>query len=253
MWEGIDISQFNGEVNFDRVKAAGKSFVMVRAGWCGYDGSIQEDSRFSENMRGAAQAGLETGVYLYNYAKSTEAARIAAGNLLEMIQPYRVSYPVALDMEDSSLQPLGKEQLTEIARSFLRRVEDGKYYATLYTSYGWLNSFLLPGQLTQFDWWIADWRQGIQPQPQWGMWQYMGNQGRVDGVNGPCDLDCSFKNYPAICEKYGLNGLSQEGDGSPDPSDLLAQIIQLRQEAEQWKEKYQRLEEGLRELLDTGR
>ena len=132
-WEGIDVSQFNGEIDFDRVRSAGKSFVMVRAGWCGYDGSIQKDTRFDANMRAAARAGLNAGIYLYSYAKTPQAARAAADSLLELAGPYRLTYPVALDMEDSSLQGLGRERLTEIAKAFLERIEEKGYYAALYT------------------------------------------------------------------------------------------------------------------------
>jgi len=249
-WEGIDISQFNGKIDFSRVKSAGKSFVIIRAGWCGYDGSIRTDSRFDVNMKGASAAGLDTGVYLYNYAKTVDAARSAAENLLEMLMPYRVSYPVVFDMEDSSLQPLGRELLTEIAQGFLNHIEAARFYAALYTSSSWMQSFLMPDRLARFDWWIADWRQGVQPQAQWGIWQYMGNLGRVDGVQGPCDLDRSFKNYPAIFAQHGLNGYSSETTPPPVPSNpLQEQVEQLQQEVSQWKNQYERLEAGLRALL----
>lgn len=252
IWEGIDISQFNGQIQFSRVKEAGKTFVMVRAGWCGYDGSIQVDQRFDENMREAAKAGLDTGVYLYNYAKTPAAARKAAENLLIQIKPYRVNYPVVLDMEDSSLQPLGKEQLTETSCGFLEEIEAGGYYAALYTSAAWMNSFLIPEKLARFDWWIADWRQNVQPQPQWGMWQYAGDQGRVDGVQGPCDLDRAYKNYPAIMLQYGFNKLDKEQEIPPKPEipSLLEQIENLQREVVQWKKQYEQLAEGLRTLLD---
>ena len=223
---------------------------MVRAGWCGYDGSIRPDSLFDANMKGAQAAGLDTGVYLYNYTKTVDAAQTAADNLLKMIAPYRVSYPVAFDMEDSSLQPLGKELLTEIAQGFLKRIEDARFYASLYTSPSWMQGFLLPDRLTQFDWWIADWRQDVQAQSQWGIWQYLGDRGRVDGVRGPCDLDRSFKDYPAIFTQYGLNGFSSETTPTPNPVDSLQeQLEQLRQEVFQWKNQYERLETGLRALL----
>lgn len=252
IWEGIDVSQFNGGIDFDRVRAAGKSFVMVRAGWCGYDGSIQKDTRFDVNMREAVKAGLNVGIYLYSYAKTPQAACTAADSLLEMAGAYRMTYPVALDMEDSSLQGLGKARLTEIARAFLERIEEKRYYASLYTSYGWMQSFLLPEELARFDWWIADWRQGTMPGNQWGMWQYRGDQGRVDGVSGPCDLDRAYRDYPSIMEKYGLNGLKP-----PEPEDentavaLRKEVERLRREAQEWEEKYKELEAGLRALLQT--
>ncbi len=254
VWEGIDISQFNGIVDFSKVKNSGKTFVMVRAGWCGYDGSIQTDSRFEANMRDVQAVGLNAGVYLYNYAKTVDAAQIAAGNLLKMIEPYRVSYPVVFDMEDPSLQPLGKQLLTDIAQGFLNQIESARYYAALYTTSSWMQEFLFPDKLVQYDWWIADWRQGVQRQPQWGMWQYLGDQGRVNGVQGPCDLDRSYKDYPSIFAQYGLNGFSNtpvEPDPPSPPLPWREQIEQLRQEVSQWKNQYEQLEAGLRALLQN--
>ena len=243
VFEGIDVSQYNGEVNFDRVRAAGKTFVMIRAGWCGYDGAIQPDTKFDANMNLAAQNGMEVGVYLYNYAKTTVAVQRAAAELLNMLKPYQVTYPVALDMEDPLIQPLGKTALTDIAVTFLNAIEQGGYYAILYTSSAWMQSFLEAQRLTPYDWWIADWRSTAKRQPQWGMWQYMGSQGRVDGVTGPCDLDRAYKDYASIIRKNGLNHLNATND-------LEKELADAKQEAELWKSKYDELFSGLQALLE---
>ena len=111
MTEGIDISIYNarqGAIDWQEVRQAGKEFVMIRAGWANYAGQIYEDSTLQESVEGASQAGLQVGLYLYDYCADDAAHRTAAKNLVEIAGRFqgKLTMPLALDVEETSLPVL---------------------------------------------------------------------------------------------------------------------------------------------------
>lgn len=180
---------------------------MVRLGYSRNDGSLHMDQMFQRHMEGAASVGLDVGVYVYSYAKTAAASRRAAKETLKALEPYQLTYPVALDMEYEQIYTgAPKDANTAIAAAFLDEIEKGGYYAQLYCSKDFLDRHLLPEKLRAYDKWIAQYASRCTcPQP-YGIWQYSGS-GRVSGVSGPVDLDLAYKNYPAIIRRTGLNRL----------------------------------------------
>ncbi len=205
---GIDVSKYQGVIDFERVAADGVSFVIIRAGWCGYDGLITTglDSYFTRNIEEAKNHGIAVGVYLYSYAKTPENAKIAAKSLLQIIEPYEIDYPVVFDFEDSALyKDNSKEYNSEICNAFLSEIEAAGYYAMLYSYTYFLDSYLDLDMLKNYDIWVADYRGYVGFSGNYGIWQYS-STGRVSGISGDVDLNIAYKDYKQIIENASLNG-----------------------------------------------
>lgn len=204
---GIDVSYCQTKVDWQKVKEEGIRFAMVRVGYCMNDGALKVDRMFKSHMEGAVAAGLDVGVYLYSYATSPSAAKKAAQQVMKAVEPYRLTYPIALDMEyDDEYIKNSKENNTAIAAAFLREMEKGGYYAMLYCSKDFLDSYLLPERLTAFDKWIAQYASKCTSAHKHGIWQYSGS-GKIRGVAEKVDLDVAYKDYPRIIRRAKLNKL----------------------------------------------
>ncbi len=209
---GIDVSKWQGEIDWNAVKQAGVEFAMIRSSF----GNSDVDPRFSENATRARESGIPCGAYHYCYAKSAEEAKREADFFLRTVSGQQLDYPLALDLEDSSLAPLGKEALTEIALSFLTAVQDAGYYAILYANLNWLNNLLNRERLSAFDVWLAQWAQTPTYTGEFGIWQFT-SEGRISGISGNVDRDIAYKDYPQIIRDAGLNHL----EGTTVPSEPI--------------------------------
>lgn len=204
---GIDVSCCQTKVDWQKVKEEGIRFAMVRVGYCMNDGALKVDRMFKSHMEGAVAAGLDVGVYLYSYATSPSAAKKAAQQVMKAVEPYRLTYPIALDMEyEDEYIKNSKKNNTAIAAAFLREMEKGGYYAMLYCSKDFLDSYLMPERLTAFDKWIAQYNSKCTSKHAHGIWQYSGS-GKVRGVEEKVDLDVAYKDYPRIIRRAKLNNL----------------------------------------------
>lgn len=203
---GIDVSKWQGSIDWAEVKQGGVEFAMIRSSY----GLGVRDEYFAENASGAYQAGVYAGAYHYTLARSVQAARDEAEFVLQTIRGYKLQYPVALDMEDSSLEALSVQELTDIAYAFLEAVEDAGYYAILYASKYWLETKLDMERLSRFDIWLAEYREGgYSYSGNVGMWQYT-NDGRVAGISGAVDRDIAYRDYERIIREAGLNHLGDD-------------------------------------------
>ena len=197
--KGIDVSKYQGAIDWQRVAAEGIKFAFVRIGWAGYEGGIDEgaDPHFDTNMKGALAAGLAVGAYVYSYCRSTNAARRAAREAAERCRPYRLTMPLALDIEDAATyKGIARGDNSIIAAAFLDEVRAQGYYPLLYTYTSFANSYLDMAQLSGYDLWLADYRgyMGIQGA---SIWQYS-SDGAVDGIAGRVDRNIAYKDYPAL-------------------------------------------------------
>lgn len=201
---GIDVSKWQGDINFFDVKDAGIDFVIIRDGF-GMSGQNQIDPKFNKNLEGVQDARLDYGFYHYSYATSTDDAKREAEFCLNIIKGTKPTYPVCFDVEDSSMVNLGKDKLTDICFAFLSEIEKAGYYAMLYCNRNWLFNYLDKEKLlAKFDLWLAHY--GVaSPSYMCGIWQ-KSDTGTVKGINGNVDLNESFKDYPDIIKSRGLNG-----------------------------------------------
>lgn len=211
---GIDVSKHQGTIDWKKVRSDGVQFAMIRA----TAGQDYLDPMLEENVRGCEKYGIDYGFYHYSYAQSTLDASKEAVFFLSAIKTYSPTYPVAFDLEDKTQQKLGKTMLTNIAYTFLEKMESKNYYAILYTNNYWLKELLDEEKLSKFDKWLADWRGKKPDYTSYGMWQYsvIGSkedveskraviEGSINGIDTAVDINYSYKNYPRIIVNYGLN------------------------------------------------
>ena len=190
---GIDVSSWQGVIEWNKVKQSSHGrFAMLRAAY-----GAEPDSRFEENYRGATEAEIPVGVYVYTLALNEQEAVEEADRLLELIRDKRLSYPVALDIEESSQAELGKERVSAIINAFCSRIEQAGYYVSVYSYANFLETLLTDEIKKKYDLWVAD-LEG-SPSLNYGMRQYS-FKGRVEGIKGFVDLDYAVKDYPKIIE-----------------------------------------------------
>lgn len=190
---GIDVSYFQGDIDWERVAQSGVEFAIVRAGGRYYiSGEVFEDVRFRENMEGAKAAGLEIGVYFFSQAISEEEAEEEARIVLELLRDYEVDGPVVFDWEIPSssarTHDLDSQTLTAAALAFCRLVEEAGYQPMIYTNLDWAYNNYDLSQLTEYPTWIAHYEEKPGYYYDYAMWQYT-DQGAVDGIEGDVDLN----------------------------------------------------------------
>ena len=194
---GIDVSKWNGDIDWDRVKNAGVSFAIVRAGYRGSKtGVIVEDPFFRANMRAAASADVQTGVYFFTQATSEVEAVEEASAVLELISDYHLDYPIYIDTEgaggDGRADGLDVETRTLVCEAFCRTIENAGYSAGVYASRNWYNQNLTTKRLEKYNIWLAEYRSAPLYQGYYKMWQYT-SKGTIDGIKGNVDLDIAYE------------------------------------------------------------
>jgi GH25 family lysozyme M1 (1,4-beta-N-acetylmuramidase) len=196
--KGIDVSKWQGKIDWARVKAAGIEFAMVRLGYK-ENGACFEDDNAAWNLKEAEKNGVLTGVYFYSGATTPQEAREEAEWVLGKIGIYAISYPVVFDYEIKS--SASAEFRTDIALSFLNRIKTEGYEAMLYValkeledSSMWQQNRILSEHLV----WGARYLENFERSPFYpeteirlAMWQYS-NQGRVEGISGDVDLNAAY-------------------------------------------------------------
>ena len=194
---GIDVSKWNGIIDWDKVKNAGVQFAIVRAGYRGsVTGSLVEDPQFVANMKGAAAAGIPVGVYFFTQATDEKEAVEEASAVLELIRDFQLSYPVFIDTEGAGgngrADGLGAETRTLVCEAFCRTVENAGYTAGVYASRNWYNNNLQTARLENYHIWLAEYRSVPLYQGYYKTWQYT-SKGKVDGIEGRVDMNITYE------------------------------------------------------------
>ncbi|MCI9220321.1 MAG: hypothetical protein HFH94_11390 [Lachnospiraceae bacterium] len=193
---GIDVSKWNGDIDWDRVKNAGVEFAIIRAGYRGSTtGGLVEDSCFAANMRGAAASGMPVGVYFFTQAVNEVEAVEEASAVLELIREYELEYPVFIDTEGAGgngrADNLDPETRTLVCEAFCRTIANAGYTAGVYASRNWYNNNLHTQKLENYCIWLAEYRSAPLYQGYYHMWQYT-SKGAVDGIAGNVDMNISY-------------------------------------------------------------
>lgn len=190
---GIDVSSWQGDIDFERVRKAGVEFAFVRVGskW-GYDGEYFLDSRFERNMKGFEEVGIPVGAYFYSYARNEEEAKEEAEWLIEKLENYDVSLPIAFDFEDWGRYNEYKMSLYRLNRNaevFIETLEKAGYRGMIYGSVNYLNKMWnTDGKLV----WGAHYTTKVDYRGKFDYWQ-ISSEGVVDGIAGFVDLDIMYK------------------------------------------------------------
>lgn len=197
---GIDVSDYQGDIDWQAVKESGIEFVMIRAGYRGYTrGKLNEDSKFRENYEGATSAGLDVGVYFFSQATSVSEAEEEAGYVLQLLQNKELTYPVVFDWEfasgeNSRTANATGEQITSYASAFCKKISKAGYEPCVYFNRSLGYDYYDLEALKDFDFWLAEYRDVPAFYYDFKIWQYSDNA-QVQGIDGPVDIDISFKKY----------------------------------------------------------
>ena len=193
---GIDVSKWNGDIDWDKVKADGVEFVMIRCGYRGTTmGSLIEDPNFLVNIRGAKAAGLDVGVYFFTQAINEVEAVEEASMVIALCEGYELDYPVMIDSEGAGgngrADSLDVETRTKVCKAFCETIENAGYEAGVYASRSWYNANLEVNKLEKYRIWLAEYRSTPLYSGYYDMWQYT-SKGKVDGIEGNVDLNISY-------------------------------------------------------------
>lgn len=203
---GIDVSEFQGEIDWYAVKAAGVDFAIIRLGYRGMtQGFLEEDSRFRKNLADAGNAGLARGVYFFSQAVTEEEATAEAEFVLETLAGEELTYPVVFDWED----PVPSESLpedtlrayncpgatvTKCASAFCERIKKGGYRPCVYFNKHQAYNFYDLEALKDYDFWYAEYNPLPAVCYNFRTWQYS-ESGTVPGIETTVDLDICFEPY----------------------------------------------------------
>ena len=241
---GIDVSQWQGVIDWEAVKASGVEFAMIRAGY----GQNNIDPQFKRNADECTRLGIPFGVYWFSYAYSPERAASEARKCIETISPYTLDYPVAWDFEYDSADYIGGKGYTlteklcsDMARAFLGEIETARYYPMLYTNADYLARYFDDDIEARYDVWLAQWPthpDPANPPRAVGIWQYA-NDGVVSGITANVvDLDACYKDYPSIIQEgrkvvyHTRDDIAEKADWGLDTFDKLVKRGYLEGTAE---------------------
>lgn len=193
---GIDVSKWNGEIDWKKVKEAGVEFAIIR---CGYRGSktgvLVEDPYFRRNLKGAKAAGVDVGIYFFTQAINENEAVEEASTVLTLLDGEQIDYPIFIDTEGSGgrADSLDVETRTSVCTTFMRTIESaGKgYKAGVYASRNWFYKKVRDSEFTPYVIWVAEYNDSPKYVGKYGMWQYT-SSGSVDGISGRVDFDQSY-------------------------------------------------------------
>lgn len=193
----IDVSTYNGDIDWNAVKAAGVDYAIIRVGYRGYGTArLVQDRRFEQNMRGAINAGIRVGAYIVTQAVNTEEAVEEASFIVEKCRGYNVTLPLAIDVEwagnsyeEGRANSISASTRTDVINAFARTVMNSGYAAMAYANKDWFENKIYSGNLFSLcKIWLAQYR---NTEYTYGgrvnMWQYT-SKGRVDGINGDVDI-----------------------------------------------------------------
>lgn len=187
---GIDVSNYQGTVDWDMVKAAGIDFAILRVGPV-YG---KPDDSFERNAAECERLSIPYGVYYYSYARSVADANKEADRTLAWLGGHHPSLPVYYDLEDNYILQdpnFSKDKLAQIAQAFCNRMEAVGFKSGIYANLNWLNNYLDSPSLSGYDHWVAQYNWRCNYAGSYSFWQYS-NSGNVPGVNGRCDMNYCF-------------------------------------------------------------
>lgn len=211
MNNGIDISEHNGKIDFNKVKENGIDFVIIRIGWIGNKENHTIDKKFEEYYEQAKTVGLKIGFYVYSYCKSVETLRNGTNWVLDKIENKKFELPVFLDLEDNTIVDCGKENLTEQAIQFCNIIQNMGYSSGVYANKDWFLNKLDINKLLNFKIWLAEWNNLDNPTLGYkvDLWQYT-SDGKIDGINTRVDLNKCLCDCNETQENNKNNGDDEE-------------------------------------------
>ena len=191
---GIDVSNWQGNIDWTRIANSEIDFAIIKAGYRGkMNGNLAKDSKFDQNITGALAAGLSVGAYIFseamNYSEGAEEARY----LVSLVKNYNIQLPLVIDTENQGGRSsnISVRDRTEAIRGFCETIESQGYTPMIYASTSWLNNKLNMKVLSKWKVWVAQHYSKVTYSGKYDIWQYT-SKGRVDGVNGDVDMNYMY-------------------------------------------------------------
>lgn len=223
--KGIDVSKYQKDIDWEKVKEDGVEFAFIRVGFRGYGstGSLNEDILYKENIEGALKASIPVGVYMFSQATSVYEAVEEADYILERISDYNITLPVIMDYEFAGdygrleRAELSKEEATAVCNAFCERVSEEGYEAMVYADYGMLRDHLYPSEIEEnYKIWIARWNDTTEYDSAYNAWQFS-DIGRVEGISDesgyiPTDLNFGYGLLDITVTLNAMGGKFEESD-----------------------------------------
>lgn len=196
IWKGIDISRYQGQIDFKKVKEAGIEFIIIRIGSTTSGTMLNKDPMFEEYFAKATEVEIPVGVYYYSQATTSIMAETEAEHVLKLLDRRELDLPIFLDIEDARHKTIGKKKLANIYKAFADAIEMGSpYTAKCYTGLDFLRNYIDDDLLYERSgsFWMAQYNREITySKPQYvGIWQYS-SKGNIDGIKGDVDLNIAY-------------------------------------------------------------
>lgn len=204
MNKGIDVSAYQGTIDWKQVKDDAVEFAILRAGY-GRELS-QKDTTFEQNFTGCTENDIHTGAYWYSYALTADEAKKEADACLKAIAGKQFDYPIYYDIEDRTQLGLSDRRLQDIAAAFCTAMESAGYWVGIYSYKAFLESAFTADFMKRYAVWVA--HTGVTKTDfkyEHGIWQYS-HTGTVKGIASAVDLNYGYEDYPAMMKTAGLNG-----------------------------------------------
>ena len=221
MMKLIDVSAYQPNIDYAKVKAAGIGGAILRCGFTGWGSShsLNTDACFEKRYAGFKAAGVPVGAYYYSTADTVEFAKKEAEYVLSLLKEKQFELPIYFDVENNERQAaLSMALLTEIADAFCSAMEDAGYFVGVYANTSWFTSKLNHAELAEkYTIWLADYRgDNANKTLKRDIWQYS-SKGKVDGIAGNVDVNECYRDFAAVIKDAGLNGYSKATGSTPMP------------------------------------
>ena len=231
--EGIDVSHWQGTIDWNKVKKAGIEFAIIKAG--GSDAGFYTDSKWEANYKGAKAAGIPIGAYYFvgKDCVTAAAGKADAERFLQILKGKQLEYPVYMDNE---AQPASaKAGITEATIAFCETMEDAGYFVGIYgSSVSGFKERMDDTKLTPYAHWVAQYASKCSYKGDYGIWQYS-SKGSVDGISGNVDMYYAYVDYPAIIQSGGFNGFTKAVSDDSKPATAASnQRDQVISQARSW-------------------
>lgn len=228
MLKGIDVSNANGRVDWDKLKG-NINFAILRCGY-GSDMPNQDDKQWVRNVAECKRLAIPWGVYLYSYAMTIKEAESEASHALRLLKGLNPTYPVYIDMEDADGYKakrggISNQVATDICRIFCERISAAGFTAGVYANKDWAVNRLHMAQLSKWTFWLAQYNSKVTYAGKYDMWQYS-SDGSLPGVSTRVDLNYCYKDFTSQTIQPAVTGLtldtSSKDMASGDKYTLLA-------------------------------
>ena len=195
--KGIDVSEFQGKMDWEKVKNDGIEFAILRCGY-GMDFSNQDDVEYERNANECERLGIPYGVYLMSYANTVEKARSEAKHVLRLIEGRKISLGVWHDIEDNGTSgAINKETLTNIINTFCNTIKNAGHRVGVYANLNWLENKIEKTIKDNYDIWVAQYYSKCEYEGKYIMWQHT-SSGKVNGISTNVDINILYEDLPVI-------------------------------------------------------